>query len=49
MIKHMDKLDRARKQKGLQALYRDEDLPSTMDTSEHVTQGHNAPTPAIGQ
>jgi hypothetical protein len=49
MLKHMDKLDRARKHKGLQALYRDEYLLSTMDTSEHVTQGHKAPTPAIGQ
>jgi hypothetical protein len=41
MLKHMDKLDRAIKHKGLQALYRDEDLLSTMDTSEHVTQGTN--------
>jgi hypothetical protein len=49
MLKHMDKLDRARKHKGLQALYRDEDLLSTMETSEHITQGHNARTPAIGQ
>jgi hypothetical protein len=49
MIKHMDKLDRARKRKGLQALYRDEDFLSTMDISEHVKQGHNVPTPAIGQ
>jgi hypothetical protein len=49
MSKHMDKLDRARKLKGLQALYLEEDLLSTMDIIEHVKQGHNISTPDIGQ
>jgi hypothetical protein len=42
MTKHMDKLERARKLKGLQALYRDDDLLTTMDIIEHVKhQGDN--------
>jgi hypothetical protein len=49
MSKQMDKLNRARKLKGPQALYQEEDLLSTMDIIEHVKQGHNITTPAIGQ
>jgi hypothetical protein len=50
MNKHMDKLDQARKFKGLQALYREEDLLSTMEIIEHVQhQGDNISKPGIGQ
>jgi hypothetical protein len=46
----MDKLDRSRKFKGLQALYREENLLSTMDIIEHVKhQGDNISKPGIGQ
>jgi hypothetical protein len=38
----MDKLDRERKIKGLQALYRDDDSLTTIDIIEHVKhQGDN--------
>jgi hypothetical protein len=43
MMKHMDKLNRERKLKGLQALYREDDLPTTINT-----QGNNIPKPGMG-
>jgi hypothetical protein len=50
MNKHMDKLDRARKLKGLQALYQDDDSLTTMDIIEHVKhQGDNISKPGMGQ
>jgi hypothetical protein len=50
MNKHMEKLDRARKLKGLQALYRADDFLTTMDTIEHVKhQGDNISKPGMGQ
>jgi hypothetical protein len=46
----MDKLNRARKLKGLQALYREDDLLTTMDIIEHVKyQGDNISKPGMGQ
>jgi hypothetical protein len=47
--RHMDKLDQARIQQGLPPMYQDKDLPSATDTSEHVQQGNNGPTPTSGQ
>jgi hypothetical protein len=50
MNKHMDKLDQSRKLKGLQALYREDDLLTTMDIIEHVKhQGDNISKPGIVQ
>jgi hypothetical protein len=44
MNKHMDKLNRERKLKGLQALYREDDLLTTMNT-----QGNNISKPGMRQ
>jgi hypothetical protein len=50
MNKHMDKLNRERKLKGLQALYREDDLLTTMDIIEHTKhQGNNISKPGMGQ
>jgi hypothetical protein len=40
MMKHMDKLNRERKLKGRQALYQEDDVPTTINT-----QGNNIPKP----
>jgi hypothetical protein len=47
--RHMEKVDRARIQQGLQPLYQDDDLPSTADMNEHVQKGNSEPTPTLGQ
>jgi hypothetical protein len=50
MSKHMDKFDRARKLKGLQALYRDDDSLTTMGIIGHIKhQEDNMSKPAMGQ
>jgi hypothetical protein len=50
MINHMDKMDRARKLKGLQAPYQDNDSLTTMDIIEHVNhQEDNISKPGMGQ
>jgi hypothetical protein len=49
MNKHMKKLNRERKLKGLQALYREDDLLTTMDMIEHTKhQGNNISKPEMG-
>jgi hypothetical protein len=50
MNKHMDKMNRERKLKGLQALYQEEALLTTLDIIEHVKhQGNNISKPGMGQ
>jgi hypothetical protein len=46
----MDKLNRKRKLKGLQALYREDDLLTMMDIIEHTKhQGNNISKPGMGK
>jgi hypothetical protein len=46
----MDKLERARKLKGIQVLYQDDDSLTTMDIIEHVNnQEDNISKPGMGQ
>jgi hypothetical protein len=47
---HMDKLNRERKLKGLQALYQEDDLLTTMDIIEQIKhQGNSISKPGMGQ